>query len=205
MTAKKKTDMLAATRYRRNEQIVHVLEGATVLLHDGTMPDGVTRGSNQELLFQGQPITDSSYLVYDELGTPLALWSYDEFKATYASEFEGAETNAGLKTQLADAKKVIADSETIALDLNGTIDGLRADRSHLKNLIERVAAGLGLKIEDYESEEAFVEAVSARKTGDNATHVLRDILRIEAAQVRDDGGRIIHLNKKIIDRAVAIV
>lgn len=202
---KKKTDKLAAIRYRRNEQIVNVIEGATVLLHDGEMPDGVTRGGNQELLFQGVPITDSSMLVYDELGTPLDLWSYDVFKATYASEFDGVDSNSDLKVKLDDAKKVIADNATIVLDLNSTVDGLRHDRAHLKNLIERLAAGLGVTIDDYDSEEAFVEAATAKKASDHATNVLRDILRIEPAQVRDDGGRIIHLNKKIIDRVVAIV
>jgi len=202
MTAAKKKNLLPVTRYSRNDQFVDVLEGASVLLHEGEMPAGVTKGPGGELLFQGVPITDSSFLLYDELGNPLELWAYDDFKATYASAFEGGESP---KAKLAEAEKVIGEMKTTALDQNGTIDGLRSDRDHLKNLIERVAAGLGLKIEDYESEEAFVEAVTVKKTGDNATHVLRDILRIEAAQQRDDGGRIIHLNKKILDRIVAIV
>jgi hypothetical protein len=204
MTAAKKKNLLPVTRYSRNAQLVDVLEGAAVLLHDGEMPAGVTKGGGGELLFQGVPITDSSFLLYDELGNPLELWSYDDFKATYASAFD-APGGASLQEQLADANKLIGEMKTTALDQNGTIDGLRGDRDHLKNLIERVAAGLGLKIDEYESEEAFVAAVTAAKAGDTATNVLRDILRIEAAQTRDDGGRIIHLNKKIIDRIVAVV
>jgi hypothetical protein len=204
MTAKKST-ALKPQRYNRKEQIVEVLEGATVLLHTGDAPAGVARGTDQELLFMGERITDSSYLLYDELGTPLFLMRQDDFKALYESTFEGGQSNTALKIEVADCKAFIKELEKTALEQNETIDGLRADKTHLKNLIERIAAGLKLKIEDFASEEEFVAAVSVAKTGDSAMHVLRDILRIEAAQQRDDGGRIIQLNKKIIDRASAIL
>lgn len=202
---------LPTTRFRRNDQIVDVLEGAAVLNHTGEFPPGVTQAEGGGLLFQGVPILDGSYLVYDELGTPRELWAHDDFKETYAADFEGAKGTTELKGELAQAVAMGKKLEEQVLDLDATVDQLR-------NLARDVANALGLSIANYDDEAAFVAAVQAKakviasdvgpaagERTDTAKGVLRDILRIEPAQVRDDGGRIIHLNKKIIDRVVALV
>lgn len=205
MTAKKKTT-LTPTKYRRRDQVVEVLEGASVLLHDGEMPAGVTRGDNQELLFQGVPILDGTFLVFDQLGNPLDLWAASDFKETYDSDFEGYKSSDELKGDLAQATAMVKKYEEECLHQDARVDRFR-------KLVENVATALGLDIGAYENEDAFTAAIGAKaaslekagpaagESSDSAKQVLRDILRIEPAQNRDDGGRIIHLNKKIIDRA----
>lgn len=204
MTAPKKKP-LPTTRFRRNDQIVDVLEGAALLQHTGEFPAGVTQSDGGGLLFQGALITETSYLLYDELGTPLELWNGGDFKATYAAAFEGQKGTSELQGDLAQAQTMVKKLGDQTIEQDQTIDTLRKNGDRLKAIIEGIADALNLDLEDYATEEDFLAAVVATKTADQAIHVLRDVLRIEPAQVRDDGGRIIHLNKKIIDRAVAIV
>lgn len=175
MTAKKKapkSDQLPTTRYRQKDQAVDVIEGAAILEHTGDPSIySVTQEDDGEY-FAGQRITASSYLLFNELGNPLALLDAADFKARY--EFDaGASGSDTLRGELAEARTMIKKLEDRVLEQDALIDDLRK-------------AGGG------PSDAAAIE-------------VLRAIMRIEPAQLRDDGGRIIHLNRNVLDRVIALL
>ncbi len=175
MTAKKKTAPPAApVRFRRKEQLgIDVIDGATVLaITTGDYPAGVEQTADG-LVFQSEVITESSHLVYDENGTPLALYDDEHFKETFERD-PGAKGDAELRADLAEATTMIKKLQDQVLEQDALIDSLRKE-----------LAGGGKH--------------------DAALAALRDIIRIEPAQIRDDGGRIIHLNKKVLDRALVLL
>lgn len=180
MTAKKKSapksdplpGTLPTTRYRRKDQAVDVIESAAILDYTGeTYPDGVTL-SDEGVLFQGRLIEEDSFLLFDELGTPLELYTADAFKEQFELD-AGARGNDALKGDLAEAHTMIKKLEDRVLEQDALIDDLRKNGTPLST--------------------------------DSALEVLRAIMRIEPAQLRDDGGRIIHLNRKVLDRAIALL